>query len=113
MPRGVYSRGSKNEKPSEIKMPEGCSVVTRTNELELYFRNKNKWLPFAQKLQTISGMQALQIELGDLKDMPNSKTRINSIKSGIKSAWIALGHKSGKVQTGVHNGRLYVWVNGR
>ena len=97
----------------EIVLPEGCAVVERSQELEMLFRNKNKWLPFAQKLDTLTGTQALTIELGDLKSLPNSRTRVNSIKSGIKAAYKLVGSKKkGVVRFGIHLNKMWVWVNG-
>jgi hypothetical protein len=97
----------------DVKLPDGACVVERSHEMEMLMNTRNKWIPYAQKVYMLEGTQALQLELGDLKDMPNSKVRINSMKSGIKSAWKQLGHKSAELRIGIHNGKLFIWANKR
>jgi hypothetical protein len=95
----------------EIVLPDGISIINRTAQMELIFRNKNKWLPVAQKLAQLTGTETVQIDLGDLRDMPQGKYKTNSIRSGIANAWVALGGKKTDVHSGVQGNKLYVWVN--
>ena len=97
----------------EILLPEGVTVITRTIEMELMIGGKNRWLPVAQKLERLVGMETIKLDLGDLKDMAgvNVKAKINAIRTGVRNAWVALGKKPEKLRSGVLNNALLFWVN--
>lgn len=98
---------TKHKVVKEIELPKGVEVGERPENIELFARGGQKWIPIIEKLQTLKATESLRY---DLSSSPDLKKATSSIRSGLKLTAEKMGVK-GKLRFALIGIILHVWIS--
>ena len=85
-------------------LPTGMKISDKTRDIEFLRRSSDKWIPVIEALKVIDNTKCVEMDITGA-----TKSRITSIKTGIRRTAKGLGFKP-QIEFTLRGYTLYIWI---